>query len=159
MKYVIDPTVLFDGSVITSMADGVHCTYTGLTIEQLREKYNNPCLQIVGEESIRQLYLQYEERLHNGPVEEIDEEAYIYSYECLPPARNMRDMFFVGEPYYGNIFPFCFKAEGRYFRCRKNINTPREQLEKEIAEFMTSLRHSEYLLLLQECETQMSLKS
>lgn len=143
MKYVIDPTQLFDGSVVTSMADGVHCTYTGMTIEQLRKEHNNPCLQIVGEESIRQLYLQYEERLHNGPVEEISEEDYDDSYNCLPPARNMTNMFFVGEPYYGNIFPFCFTAEGRYFRCRKNIKTPREQLVKEIADFMSNLKQQE----------------
>lgn len=143
MKYVIDPTELFDGSVVTSMADGVHCTYTGQTIEQLRETHNNPCLQIVGAESIRQLYLQYEERLHNGPVEEIDRDTYYDSYNCLPPARNMNNMFFVGEPYYGNIFPFCFTAEGRYFRCRKNIKTPREQLEKEIAEYMATLKQQE----------------
>ena len=144
MQYVIDPTQLFDGSVITSMADGVHCSYTGRTIEQLRKDHDNRCLQVIGEEALRNLYLDYEDRLHNGSVEEIDEETYNYSYECLPPARNMTNMFFVGEPYYGNIFPFCFTAEGRYFRCRKRLNTPREQLVKEIAEFLSTLKKQEH---------------
>ncbi len=144
MKYVIDPTQLFDGSVIISMADGVHCSYTGRTIEQLRKDHDNRCLQVIGEEALRNLYLDYEDRLHNGPVEEIDEETYDYSYNCLPPARNMTNMFFVGEPYYGNIFPFCFMAEERYFRCRKRLNTPKEQLEKEIAEFMSNLKQKEH---------------
>lgn len=135
MKYVIDPTELFDGSVITNMSDDVHCTYTGRTIEELRRDHDNPCLQIVSEEAVRNLYLDYEDRLHNGPTEEIDKETFDWSYNCLPPARNMGNMFFVGEPYYGKIFPFCFTVDGRYFRCRKRIDTPKKQLEKEIAEF------------------------
>lgn len=143
MKYVIDPSVLFDGSVITSMSDGIHSDYGGETIEQLREQHNNYALQVVNEETVKKLYLDYEDRLHNGPVEEIDEETYYDSLDCLPPARNMTNMFFVGEPYYGNIFPFCFKADGRYFRCRKKLDTPREQLEKEIADFMTKLKAEE----------------
>lgn len=139
MKYVIDPTELFDGAVVTSMSDDVHCDYSGQTIEELRATHKNRCLQTVSETAVRNLYLEYEDRLHNGPVEEIDEETYYESMNCLPPIRNMSNMFFVGEPYYGNIFPFCFTSNGRYFRCRKRINTPREQLEKEIAVFMDSL--------------------
>lgn len=143
MKYVLDPSELFTGSVLTSMSDGVHDDYEGKTIEELREIHKNPCLQVVSEESVMFLAKDYEERLHNGPVEEITEEVYWDSYNCLPPIRNSRDYFFVGEPYYGKIYPFCFTAGGRYFRCRKKVNTPSEQLRKEIADYMTSLAQSE----------------
>lgn len=143
MKYVLDPSVLFTGAVLTSMSDGVHDDYEGKTIEELREIHHNPCLQVMSEESVMSLAKDYEDRLHNGPVEEITEEDYWDSLDCLPPVRNSRDYFFVGEPYYGNIYPFCFKAEGRYFRCRKKVDTPSEQLRKEIDDYMASLAKSE----------------
>lgn len=143
MRYVIDSTKKFDGAVITCMTDNVHCDYDGTTIEQMRVRRNNPHLTTIDNAEMERLYKQYISELHNGQVEEISEEDYYYSYECLPPARSMRDMFFVGEPYYGDVFPFCFTSGGRFFRCRKRINTSITQLREEIAEFMATLTTEE----------------
>lgn len=125
------------------MSDDVHCDYYGRTIEQLRIEHNNPNLTTISVEEAKTLISKYQQELHNGAVEEITEEEYYYSYECLPPARNMRDMFFIGEPYYGDIYPFCFKADGRYFKCYKHLNTSIQQLQDEIKEFISSLKSKE----------------
>lgn len=140
MRYVIDPTQKFDGAVITCMTDDVHCDFYGNTIEQIRERDHNPNLTTIGPEELNRLHKQFISELHNGPVEEITEEEYWDGYNCLPPARVLPDMFFIGEPYHSDVFPFCFTAEGRYFRCRKRLNTSITQLREEVAQYMASLK-------------------
>ena len=140
MKYVIDPTTKFTGCVVTSMTDDVHCDYYGRTIEELRKEHNNPHLTAISIDEVKALVSNYQKELHNGEVVEITEEEYYWLYECLPPARNLRNMFFVGESYYGDIFPFCFKSDGRYFKCYKLLNTPIQKLQDEIKEFISSLK-------------------
>lgn len=50
------------------------------------------------------------------PFHEITEERYYELLECLPPARMQSDWFFVGEPYYRNLYALCFESDGRYFQ-------------------------------------------
>ena len=47
-----------------------------------------------------------------GPFHEITEERYYELLECLPPARMQSDWFFVGEPYYRNLYALCFESDG-----------------------------------------------
>ena len=118
MKYVIDPSEPFTGAVITQMSDDLHCDYYGKTIEELRRKLNTA--QFV----------------------EIDEERYWDLYECLPPARVLRNCFFVGECYQYDLYPFIFKVGGRFFEGKRVVNTPKEELYAEIQEFYANLTKS-----------------
>lgn len=40
-KWIFDPE-RFDGSCLTVMSDGMHCDYSGRTLDELRQRYGNP---------------------------------------------------------------------------------------------------------------------
>lgn len=145
MFYIIDPTEKFQGAVLTSMRDGVHSDYGGETIEELRLRHNNPNLRVATDAEVMKMASDYQHELHNAPFEEVDEDCYYDSLDCLPPKRYMTDMFFVGECYYGEVYPFLFKRDGRFFRGRKMLSTTKAQLETEISEFMANLKKEEAL--------------
>ena len=119
MRYIIDSRY-FDGICLTSMSDDLHSDYGGETLEGLREKENNPHLTAVPLKRMELLVRRYTRSLCT-PFLEITEERYYDLLECLPPARMKNGWFFVGEPYYGDLYPFCFRSGGKCFHAERSI--------------------------------------
>lgn len=132
LKFIIDSR-FFRGSCITSMSDGIHSDYGGETLEELKTDENNPYLIAVSSNTINKMLRIYEESLC-GPFSEITKEDYHDSMDVLPPIRLKRNSFFVGEPYYGNLFPFRFTIGGRYFKGLRSVRTPQAELERQMNE-------------------------
>ena len=129
-KFVIDP-YRFNGSCLTSMADGIHCDYTRRTLEELRIKEDNPSLVAVSGKTVDKMF-----RIHLRslclPFKEITEEKYHENMEVLPPVRHSRNFFFMGEPCFKDLYLFCFHVNGRYFTGLRSVTTPRKELEKQM---------------------------
>ena len=130
MRYIIDSRY-FDGTCLTSMSDDMHSDYGGETLEALREREKNPYLVAVPPVRMTLLVKRYTRALCK-PFHEITEERYYELLECLPPARMQSDWFFVGEPYYRNLYALCFESDGRYFRAERPI---RLSMRKSTARF------------------------
>lgn len=132
MKFVVDSRY-FDGCCITSMSDGIHNDYEGHeTLEELKERENNPHLIAVSENTIRKM-AHIHDRSLCAPFKEITEEEYYDKLDVLPPVRYTKHFFFIGEPYSGDIYPFCFNMDGRYFTGLRSVRTPRKELERQMA--------------------------
>lgn len=119
---------------MSSMSDNVHCDYDGDTIEEMREHRNNPNLDVIDDDELDKLFDKYFYDINHSEFTEIDKERYDDLYNCLPPARNMDNMFFVGEPYSGRIYPFCFTIGNRYFFGHRNVYMSAEELRAQIEE-------------------------
>lgn len=132
LKFVVDSRY-FDGCCITSMSDGIHNDYEGHeTLEELKERENNPHLIAVSENTIRKM-AHIHDRSLCAPFKEITEEEYYDKLDVLPPVRYTKHFFFIGEPYSGDIYPFCFNMDGRYFTGLRSVRTPRKELERQMA--------------------------
>lgn len=132
LKFVIDPRC-FDGCCVTSMSDGVHNDYgDSETLEELRTRENNPFLIAVPGNTIRKMTRIHERGLC-APFREITEDEYYDKLDIPPPVRHTRHFFFIGEPYSGNIYPFCFNMGGRCFTGLRSVRTPRKELERQMA--------------------------
>ncbi len=134
MRYVIDSRY-FDGSCLTSMHDGTRSDYGGETLQELRERERNPFLVAVSPEKVLFLTRRYV-RILCTPFREITREDYYFLFECVPPARMGRNWFFVGEAYYGDLYPFCFTRDGRYFRGERPVYLKGETIKKVIDEHL-----------------------
>jgi len=130
IKYVIDSR-FFRGYCLTSLSDGTHSDYGGETLEELRVSERNPYLISVSEKELDKRLRIYERSLC-GSFCEITEETYYDSMNVLPPIRLTGRYFFVGEPYSGNLYPFCFNVGGRYFKGLYSARAPKEKLERII---------------------------
>jgi hypothetical protein len=123
-KYVIDSTEKFAGYCITVLRDGKDM-YSGGTLEDVRKEHNNPNLIAIDEEEMRNLFVEYINEINQSPYVEIDEERFDELYNCLPPKRYNKvgdvTMFFVGEPFTYDVYPFCFSFDGRYFSSHRRI--------------------------------------
>ena len=137
MRYVIDSRY-FDGSCLTSMHDGTHSDYGGETLQELRERERNPFLVAVSPEKILFLMRRYI-RILCTPFREITREDYYNLFECVPPARMGRNWFFVGEAYFGDLYPFCFTSDGRYFKGERPLYLKAEKIWSMIGEHMKTL--------------------
>lgn len=129
-KYVIDSRY-FRGSCVTIMSDGTHCDYFGNTLEELREKKNNPYLIALPIKPLVKRAHIYMESLC-GPFEEVSEARYRDQLSVLPPIRHNRNSFFMGEPYHGDLHSFYFKVGNRYFTGIRHIETPHAELQRQI---------------------------
>lgn len=109
LKYVIDSRY-FGGTCLTSMSDEFRNDYGGETIEELRIRENNPYLKAVTSSDMDKKLRLYHQSL-SEPFKEITEEDYYDMLDVLPPLRMRQNSFFVGEPYYRNMYSF-------YFTCR-----------------------------------------
>lgn len=134
LKYVIDSRY-FDGTCLTSMSDGFHNDYGGETIEELRIRENNPYLKAITPSDIDKKLRLYNQSL-SEPFKEITEEDYYDLLDVLPPLRMRQNSFFVGEPYYGNMYSFCFTRQGRYFKGLRSVLTPQSELDNQIGRHM-----------------------
>ena len=134
MRYIIDSRY-FDGTCLTSMSDDMHSDYGGETLEALREREKNPYLVAVSPVRMTLLVKRYTRALCK-PFHEITEERYYELLECLPPARMQSDWFFVGEPYYRNLYALCFESDGRYFRAERPIRLSNAEIYRQIREHM-----------------------
>lgn len=131
-KYVIDSRY-FRGSCITMMSNGVHCDYFGETLEELREKENNPYLIALPIKPLTKRTRIYMESLC-GPFEEVSKARYYDQLSVLPPIHHNRDSFFMGEPYHGDLHSFYFKVGNRYFTGLRHTETPHGELQRQIGE-------------------------
>ena len=134
LKYVIDSRY-FNGTCLTSMSDGFHNDYGGETIEELRIRENNPYLKAVTPSDMDKKLRLYHQSL-SEPFKEITEEDYYDLLDVLPPLRMRQNSFFVGEPYYGNMYSFCFTRQGRYFKGLRSVLTPQSELDSQIDRHM-----------------------
>lgn len=137
MKYIIDSRY-FKGECVTSMGDNLHSDYGNETLEELRVREKNPYLIAVTPERMNLLVKRYQNALQT-PFKEITEERYWDLLNCLPPARMGNSFFFVGEPYYGYLYPFCFKANGRYFHGERSIRLTNNDIYAQIKAHMVLL--------------------
>ncbi len=137
MRYVIDSRY-FDGVCLTSMRDDVHDDYNGLTLEELRERENNPHLIVITPEQIMHKLDQCEKAMMQ-PFAEITEERYYDLMDCVPPKRMIRNGFFVGEAYSGNLHDLCFRLGKRYFKALRPITLSAKEIACQINEFATKL--------------------
>lgn len=117
------------------MSDDMHSDYGGETLEALREREKNPYLVAVSPVRMTLLVKRYTRALCK-PFHEITEERYYELLECLPPARMQSDWFFVGEPYYRNLYALCFESDGRYFRAERPIRLSNAEIYRQIREHM-----------------------
>lgn len=131
LKFVIDSR-FFRGYCLTSLSDGVHSDYGGETLEELRIRENNPHLVTITPDEIYKRNRIYERSLC-APFHEITEEDYDDYLNVLPPIRYTGSFFFVGEPYYGNLYPFCFTIYGHYFKGLYSVRAPKDELERIIS--------------------------
>ena len=130
LRFIIDSRC-FDGSCLTVMSDGIHSDYGHETLEELRERENNPSLIAVPGNAIckkMQIHLQS----LCAPFCEITEEDYFDYMDTQPPIRHTRNFFFMSEPYHAGIHRFCFRIDGRYFTGLRSVNTPRKDLEQQM---------------------------
>ena len=140
MKYIFDSR-FFDGSCLTSMSDDLHSDYGGETLEELREREKNPSLIAVSPGRMALLVKRYSRAL-SRPFREITEERYCDLFECLPPARMGRGWFFVGEPYYGSLYPFCFRSGDRFFMAERPLRLTDPEIQHQMKGHMEKLyRH------------------
>ena len=132
MKYIIDSRY-FDGACLTSMSDNLHSDYGGETLEELCKREDNTHLIAVSPERVTLLVGRYSRALCK-PFREITEERYLDLLDCLPPARMGKGWFFVGEPYYGDLYPFCFRSGGRFFHAERSIRLTDVEIARQIRE-------------------------
>ena len=111
LKFVIDSR-FFCGYCITSLSDGTHSDYGGETLKELRIRENNSYLIAISPNEIYKRNRIYEQSLC-APFHEITEENFYDSLDILPPIHYAGRFFFVGEPYCGNLYPFCFTIGGQ----------------------------------------------
>ena len=139
LKYVIDSRY-FDGTCLTSMSDGFHNDYGGETVEELRIRENNPYLKAVTPSEMDKKLRLYHQSL-SEPFKEITEEDYYDLLDVLPPLRMRQNSFFVGEPYYGNMYSFCFtRQENRITEiCTLSASPVKEDISRAYAPY--SLRN------------------
>ena len=138
MLLVID-SCYFDSVIVTSMRDDVHSDYGGETLEQLRDRYDNPFLITVTPDRIALLLKRYDNAL-SQPFEEISEERYYDLLGCVPPKRQHRNRFFVGEAYSGTMYDLCFRLGDRYFKALRDIRLSDEEIDTEISRFAKKLK-------------------
>ncbi|GAB6013320.1 hypothetical protein [Viscerimonas tarda] len=138
LKFILDPAN-FDGAALASMSDGIHSDYGGETPEELRIRENNPALQALSLEEQIPVIERYEQSLCK-PFEEITEERYWDLLECVPPKRFDGNRFFVGECYYGNLYRFCFRLNGKYYSALRSIILTDKEIEEQIREFEKSVK-------------------
>ncbi len=144
MKYIIDSRY-FDGACLTSMSDNLHSDYGGETLEELRKREKNPHLVAVSPGRMSLLVKRYTRAL-SRPFREITEERYYDLFECLPPARMGKGWFFVGEPYYGNLYPFCFRSGGRFFMAERSIRLSDAEISRQILDHMAKVNRRSALV-------------
>ena len=137
MRYVIDSRY-FDGSCLSSMCDDTHSDYGRETLQELCERERNPFLVAVSPGKILFLMRRYI-RMLCTPFREITREDYCNLFECVPPARMGRNWFFVGEAYFGDLYPFCFTSDGRYFKGERPVHLKDEAIWRMIGEHMKTL--------------------
>ena len=143
-KYIIDSRY-FNGSCITIMTDGVRSDFGGETLEELRKQENNPFLIAVTQSRINRMVKLYLQAL-SEPFREITEKEYYDLMDVLPPLRLRKDSFFIGEPYYGNIYSFCFTRNGQYFKGLRSVKTPQSELDRQIDRHMEIINRKAAIL-------------
>ena len=95
LRFIIDSRC-FDGSCVTVMSDGIHSDYGHETLEELRERENNPSLIAVpGNAICKKMHIHLQSLC--APFCEITEEDYFDYMDTLPPIRHTRNFFFMSE--------------------------------------------------------------
>lgn len=132
-RYVIDTSFLSE-RCITTMKDGVHCDYSSKTIRELQLEEDNYGLRAVTSEKMDFFLNRYSKALQS-PFEKTTEGKFNYLMDCVPPRRFTGNTFFVGECDTVNLYTFCFGLNGEFYRGLRAINTPRNELTKQINDF------------------------
>lgn len=116
------------------MSDGMHCDYSGRTLDELRQRYGNPHLQALGRSELSKAIADYERQLQR-PFEEITRKEYFRMLDELPPARTIRDGFFFGEARYATVYPLYFTRNDKYYYGLRNIIYTDAEIHAQIDSF------------------------
>lgn len=119
MKYIVDCR-FFSGFVFSTMHDDFHCDYSGNTLQELKQIEQNRYLIKIEDKRLNVLLNRYRKSL-TAQIKEISSERYWELYNCLPPERVGFNWFFVGEPYFSDLFPLCFTIKGKYYKTLLSI--------------------------------------
>jgi hypothetical protein len=139
LKYVLNPAN-FSGNVLTIMRDGIHNDCGNYeTLEELRQRENNPNLQALTPEEFVPVMRKYEESLCE-PFQEITEERYYDFLGFVPPRRQKYDRFFNGECYTGSLYTFCFMLNDKYYSALRSVSLTDEELAAQINEFSKTIK-------------------
>lgn len=130
LRFIIDSRC-FDGSCVTVMSDGIHSDYGHETLEELRERENNPSLIAVPGNAICKKCISTCSLSAPRSVK-LRKRTILTIWTPLPPIRHTRNFFFMSEPYHAGIHRFCFRIDGRYFTGLRSVNTPRKDLEQQM---------------------------
>lgn len=103
---------------ITSMYDSIHSNYGEKTLVELKAKENNPFLIAVSDNTIIKLTC-----IHKDSLCEPSRNFRSDSIDVLPPIHLKDIRFFVGEPHYGNLYPFHLTIGGRYIAGVRSVRT------------------------------------
>lgn len=126
-KYAVDPDK-FKGAIITVMTDGIHCDYTRRTLQELKSIHGEG-VKLLTDEELNKLINNHRRNLQKD-FEEITEERFYDLLECVPPKRQRLSSFFVGECYIYDLYSFCFKKDGKYYKALRSIKLSDEELDK-----------------------------
>jgi hypothetical protein len=130
---IIDP-VNFKGYILNTMdaVKGVHFMEEPTTLEQYKERENNPNLIAIDLETYEREYFKPYLNSLMQPWKETTEERFYDMLNCLPPAKWIRgkekELFFVGECYTENLYECYIRKGKRYFVALRPISTDPNQL-------------------------------
>lgn len=140
MRYVIDSR-FYRGYTVVIMHDDVHNDNDKReTLKDIRNRHNNPHLIAIPPERLELINRRYRESIIT-PFREITEERYRELYNCMPPRRACGDIFFVGEPVYSDLYPFCFATNGKFYCGERSIRLSTEELRQLINEHTGKLNY------------------
>lgn len=137
MKYIIDTSQPFEGFVYSPMSDNVHTDYGRQTIDDLKKEYPNRSFAIIDDEELDELLDAYIVRISTEAFEEISKERYWELMECVPPAKQGRNWFYVGEAYNYDVHLFCYTDSVRYICAHRRLSKAKEAV-KEAGLFLTN---------------------
>lgn len=108
----------------------------GLTFEEYQEQKGTP-LKIATSEELQKLWENYEKSFDNKPFEEITQNQWEYSLECLPPVKYTRfgrkdSFFFISEAYTGDLHSLYVEKNGKFYTALRNIKTPAKDIINSI---------------------------
>ena len=116
--YVIDLNAKFDGTIITTVSNGIVAYSGGQTFEEYKqsEGQNLNLVALTWDVFVADYLKPYHESLLFQWVE-ITEDKYDDMLNCLPPVNWSQGSFFISEAYTNNIHSFYAKLNGKFYGC------------------------------------------
>lgn len=133
IRYIIDPTEEFRGSIYNSMTNGIVDHSQGLNFEDYKRINEMPQLISIDVDTFRAEYFEPYLKRMQGPWVEITEEQFEQALNCLPPKKWKQgpiEHFFIGECTTYTLYG-CYvshKASGKYYSALRDIYLTSEEI-------------------------------